>query len=138
MSGFEITTEQKDSISNYKRLGINIEILQDNTVKITQSRLINGNILNQKELHKRAREIFSEHKIIPIVFSLQVDNIDLDWVKNKMKEFGIKQKDLLKQLAIDKTSLNLVLSGKANLSRLMKVGFFYYFLTYELNRDLRT
>ncbi len=119
-------------------MGLNIELIDSDTVKITQTKLINGYILNNKQLYNRAKEVFSDKKIIPDVFSLQVNDIDLDWVKNKMEEFGIKQKDLLKQLTIDKTSLNLVFSGKANLSRLMKVAFFYYFLIYELNRDLRT
>ncbi|MBB4119791.1 hypothetical protein GGR32_002097 [Mesonia hippocampi] len=40
-------SQKKKSISNYKQFGIDIETLEDNKVKITQSRLINGFIFNQ-------------------------------------------------------------------------------------------
>lgn|SRR5690554_101457 len=139
MNGFEITAKQKDSISNYKRLGIDIEILQDNIVKITQSRLVNGIILNQKELHERAREVFpsKEFKIIPVVFSLKATDITNEWILVKMNEFGIKRKDLIKQLAINRETLNDFLSGKRELTKPIKVAFFYYFLSYELGNSIK-
>ncbi|WP_417444662.1 hypothetical protein [Joostella sp.] len=128
---------QNKSISSYAAAGIDIEAIDDKTIKITQSRLINGYILNNKQLHDRAREVFPDKKIIPVVYALNVDDIDLKWVESKMNEFGIKRKDLIKQLAIDKSSLSLVMSGNRELSKPMRATFFYYFLTYELNRDLR-
>lgn len=127
----------KQSIMGYNRLGINIEPLEDGTVKVTQSRLINGYILNQKQLIERGKEIYPDAKIIPVVYSLNVDDITIDWIESKMREFGIKRNDLIKQLAIDRSSLSLVLSGKRELSKPMRATFFYYFLTYELNRDFR-
>ncbi len=54
-----------------------------------------------------------------------------------MKEFGIRRKDLIKQLAIDKSSLSLYLSGKRKMDKSLKAAFFYYFMNYEINRDLR-
>lgn len=126
-----------DMINSYKKNGIIIEKLDNDTVKVTQSRLINGFILNQKQLIERGKEIFPDKKIIPVVFSLDVSTINLEWIDNKMKEFGIKRNDLVKQLAIDKSSLSLILSGKRDLSKAMKATFFYYFLTYELNKDFR-
>lgn len=127
----------KQSIMGYNRLGINIEPLEDGTVKVTQSRLINGYILNQKQLIERGKEIYPDAKIIPVVYSLNVDDITIEWIESKMREFGIKRNDLIKQLAIDRSSLSLVLSGKRELSKPMRATFFYYFLTYELNRDFR-
>lgn len=132
-----LTASQNKSISAYRAAGIDIDILEDNQVKITQSRLVNGFILNQKQLHERAREVFPDAKIIPVVYSLQVDDISIDWVESKMDEFGIKRNDLIKQLAIDKSSLSEIFSGNRGLTKSMKATFFYYFLTYELNRDLR-
>lgn len=132
-----LTASQNKSISAYRAAGIDIDILEDNQVKITQSRLVNGFILNQKQLHERAREVFPDAKIIPVVYSLQVDDISIDWVESKMDEFGIKRNDLIKQLAIDKSSLSEMFSGNRGLTKSMKATFFYYFLTYELNRDLR-
>ncbi|WP_353159358.1 hypothetical protein [Myroides odoratus] len=132
-----LTASQNKSISAYRAAGIDIDILDDNQVKITQSRLVNGFILNQKQLHERAREVFPDAKIIPVVYSLQVDDISIGWVESKMDEFGIKRNDLIKQLAIDKSSLSEMFSGNRGLTKSMKATFFYYFLTYELNRDLR-
>ena len=128
---------EKNSINGYKQMGVDIEPLEDGTVKVTQSSLINGYILNQKQLIERGKEIYPDAKIIPVVYSLNVDGITLEWIETRMKEFGIKRNDLIKQLAIDSSSLSLVLSGKRELSKPMRATFFYYFLTYELNRDFR-
>lgn len=128
---------EKNSISGYKQMGVDIEPLEDGTVKVTQSRLINGYILNQKQLIERGKEAFPDSKIIPVVYSLDVDDITLEWIETRMLEFGIKRNDLIKQLAIDRSSLSLILSGKRELSKPMRATFFYYFLTYELNRDFR-
>lgn len=126
-----------NSITNYKKAGISIEVLDDSTVKVSQTRLVNGYILNQKELIERGKDIYPDKKIIPVVFSLNVEDITLDWIEAKMTEFGIKRNDLIKQLAIDRSSLSLIMSGKRELSKPMRATFFYYFLTYELNRDFR-
>ena len=137
MITLDLTIDQKRSIDNYKRMGIDIDVLDEETVKISQNRLLNGYILNQKQLHERAREIFSEEKIIPVVYSLDVDKIDIDWIEDKMNEFGIKRNDIIKQMAIDKSSLSLFLSGKRKMDKSQRAAFFFYFLTYELNRDFR-
>lgn len=149
----EITENIRTSVANYKKSGINITILDhkddkrgDNglpykVVKIKQERLINGFILTQKQLVERANEVFKFYwfpiQIVPVVYSLNVDDITLDWILSKMKTFGVSRKDLIKQLAIDKSSLSLKLSGERALSKLDKAAFFYYFLVYELNRDFR-
>jgi hypothetical protein len=133
------------SISTYAASGIDVDVVEVESsnikVKITQSRLLNGYILNQKELVERAKEIFKSTglkvKVVPVVFSLDVDRINVQWIENKMEEFGISRNDLVKQLAIDKSSLSLILSGNRELSKPMRATFFYYFLTYELNRDFR-
>ncbi len=122
-------------------MGIDIEVLDEGKVKITQTRLINGYLLNQKQLVDRAWEVFPDWRVIPVVFSLDVESIDINWIKNKMKDYGIKRKDLIKQLAINESYLSRVFSKdkkySVDLSKPMKATFFYYFLTYELNEDLR-
>ncbi len=137
METIAITPTAAGSIRNYKRMGIDIEPIGDDTVKVTQARLLNGYILNQKQLVERAKVVFPTAKVIPVVYSLSMEDIDLAWIEGRMGEFGIKRNDLIKQLAIDKSSLSLVLSGRRELSKPMRATFFYYFLTYELNRDLR-
>ena len=114
-----------------------MEVLDDDTVKVSQTKLINGYILNQKQLIERGKDVYPDKKIIPVVFSLNVEDITLEWIESKMDEFGIKRNDLIKQLAIDRSSLSLIMSGKRELSKPMRATFFYYFLTYELNRDFR-
>lgn len=131
------TKDQLESIANYRRMGIDIEILDEGKLKITQARLINGFILNQKQLTERAWEVFPGWRVVPIVFSLDVGEITLDWIQERMEEFGIKRKDLIKQLAIDKASLSLYLNEKRPMDKSQKAAFYYYFLTYELNRDFR-
>ena len=126
-----------NSITNYKRAGISLEVLDNDTIKVSQTKLINGYILNQKQLIERGKDVYPDKKIIPVVFSLNVEDITLEWIESKMDEFGIKRNDLIKQLAIDHSSLSLILSGKRELSKPMRATFFYYFLTYELNRDFR-
>lgn len=126
-----------NSITNYKRAGISLEVLDNDTVKVSQTKLINGYILNQKQLIERGKDVYPDKKIIPVVFSLNVEDITLEWIESKMAEFGIKRNDLIKQLAIDRSSLSLIMSGKRELSKPMRATFFYYFLTYELNRDFR-
>lgn len=129
--------KEKEFINGYRRMGIDVELLDDGAVKVTQSRLINGYILNQKQLIERGKDLYPDAKIIPVAYSLNVDAITLDWIESQMKEFGIKRNDLIKQLAIDRSSLSLIMSGKRELSKPMRATFFYYFLTYELNRDFR-
>lgn len=126
-----------NSITNYKRAGISLEVLDNDTIKVSQTKLINGYILNQKQLIERGKDVYPDKKIIPVVFSLNVEDITLEWIESKMAEFGIKRNDLIKQLAIDRSSLSLIMSGKRELSKPMRATFFYYFLTYELNRDFR-
>lgn len=147
----EVELQLNTSISNYKRMGIEIELVDlvvggVSTIKITQSDIKNGYILNQKELVERCHDVLSitnlKFKIIPVVFSLDVELVTIDWINSKMDEFGIKRKDLVKQLALDKSYISLLFSDKSNsrkigLSRPMKATFFYYFLTYQLNRDFR-
>jgi hypothetical protein len=143
MTTVEITKEQQTSVQNYKRMGIDIDIDTDtDVVRVYQKRLVNGYILNQKEFHERAREIFPDAKIQPISFSLDVSAINQQWVENKMNELGIKRSDLIKQLALDKSYISLLFADDGNerkisLSKSMKAMFYYYFLTDELNRDFR-
>ena len=132
----------------YKSVGLFIEVLETDQnsvvtkVKIKQKHLYNGYILNQKQLVERAKLLYSNSglpkvKVIPVVYSLDVNIVSLEWVENKMDEFGVKRSDLIKQLSIDESSLSLFLSGKRKMNKLVKAAFYYYFLTYELNKDFR-
>ncbi|SDQ22643.1 hypothetical protein [Flagellimonas zhangzhouensis] len=129
----------------YKASGIEFKILDSNSqgfpkkVLVTQTKVINGYMLNQKQLVERTKALFGrEVKVIPSVHSLDVNGIDLGWIVDKMKDLGIKRKDLVKQTGLDKTYLSRLFSGQIGLSTPMRALFHYYFQTYELNGIFRT
>ena len=145
MKNQELSNQLLQSIRNYARMGIIIEILEMNDkeakVRIEQKNVFNGYFLNQKQLVERVKTIF-EHtglktKVYPLVYKVDLSIVSIEWIKSKMEEFGLKRKDLMRQLNIDKASLSLIFSHKVKLSIRTKTSFFYYFLSYELNRDLR-
>ena len=131
------------SIANYLKSGIEITLIKKDqeipTVIIKQVRLINGYLLNQKQLIERAKAVFNPQKIhvIPSVHSLDVEHINSKWIIEKQKEFGIHNKDFIKQLALKKSDLKPILKGDVELSYTTKAAFFYYFLVYELNKKMR-
>ena len=129
--------QQIDSIENYSKYGIDINQVDEETIVIKQTRLVNGYILNQKQLVEIAKDIFPNYHIKPVVYSLEVSTITIDWIGAKMKLYGIKNNDLVKQLAIDKKSLETILNGKTKLSNSLGALFYYYFLTYEINTEVR-
>ncbi len=132
--------EIKRSIAAYKKAGIELEFPDHDTVIVAQKRLVNGYILTNKQLYSRANTVLKGHgtfKIKPVVYSLDVDDISIEWVEDKMKEFGIHRGDLVRQMALDKEQLSKYFSKKLPLPVVIKAAFFYYFLSFELNRDLR-
>lgn len=131
------------SIANYRKVGIDIEVLENHkgvpVVLVKQTRLVNGYILNQKQLASRAKKVFAPQKIHvkASVFSLDTSVVTIDWINKQMTTHGIKRNDLIKQLAIDKSSLSRLLNGSVELSKRTKASFYYYFLTYQLNTMFR-
>ena len=125
------------NIETMKPVKYGISVAYQETQNSFGKESLNGYILNQKQLIERGKELYPDAKIIPVAYSLNVDDITIEWIESKMQEFGIKRNDLIKQLAIDRSSLSLIMSGKRELSKPMRATFFYYFLTYELNRDFR-
>lgn len=156
--GYSPTREQSEfvqSVIDYRKAGIIIEELEwdqselddgwnpdmARKVKITQSKLLNGYVLNQKQLVGRAKDLYKllgrEVKVIPVVWSLDTSDITIHWIESRMEEFGIKRNDLINQLAMSKSYVSKLFSGHVELSYSTKAKFFWYFMVYELNRDLR-
>lgn len=146
MSHFKKHPTLARSISNYARMGIIIEILTLNTteakVKVIQKTALNGYLLNQQQLVERVRKVFAptglKVNVYHEVWALDIAQITLEWIEEQRKEFGLKRKDIMQQLNIDKSSLSLLLSGKTQLSKRTKACFYYYFLCYALNRDFHS
>jgi len=145
MENLQLTKKLSQSISNYGRMGIVIEILEmddkEARVKVVQKHSPNGYFLNQKQLVERVKEVF-EHtglktKVYPVVYKIDVNEVTPEWIKSKMDEFGIKRKDIIRQLDLDISSLSLMLKGQRKMNKMVRSAFYYYFLTYQINRDLR-
>lgn len=134
----ELTDFQKIAVRNLKMVGIDIDFLDDQHLRITQKKLFNGFILTKNELVDRAKKIFPDYIVKPVRYSLDVSTIDAVYIKSKIKEIGLNVNDLAAQTAIDKSSLSLFLSGERKMNKSVKALFFYYFLTYELNKDFRS
>lgn len=133
----ELTEFQKIALRNFNMVGIEIEFIDNENLKITQVKNYNGYILTKKELVEKAKKVFPDFLIKPVRFSLDISEIDENWIKEKMKAIGLSINDLVAQTTIDKSSLSLFLSGERKMNKSVKALFYYYFTTYELNRDLR-
>ena len=131
----ELTALQKNSIKNYKMHGIEIEI-KDEVIVITQKQLINGKILTNKDLYNRAKEVFPDSKIRPVVYKVELDHITTEWVKSKMDEFDIKPKDLSRQTTLDLSTISLILNNERKMNKSVKALFFYYFMMFDIHQGL--
>ena len=145
MNLIELKNKMHGNIKNYSKVGIDIELLElsDSTVKvkIAQNRLVNGYMLTQKELVTRAKGLFESTGlkvvVIPSVYSVDVSNVTVQWITQKMEEFAIRRKDIIKQLPITESALSLYMSEERSLTLVVKGAFYHYFKNYELNRYFR-
>lgn len=134
----------KRAKSNYAKAGLSIKIENGNgkyEFVIRQDTVFNGFILTNKQLYERAKKISDEMglkaNISPVVFKPNFNEVTPQWVFDRMKELDINRNTLLAQTGLDKGTLSLVLNDARSMTRTMKATFYYYFLTYELNAELR-
>ena len=133
----ELTDFQKIAVRNLKSVGIEIEFIDESHLRIIQKTNYNNFILTKNELVDRAKKIFPSFIVKPVRFSLDLSVVTPEWVNSKMKEIGLNRNDLVAQTALDASSISLILSGERKMNKSVKALFYYYFLMYELNRDLR-
>ena len=134
------------SATNYKRFArVYFHILEfaNNTVVVKVWQLDNPaeRYLTAKELIDRTKEVFGSdilpadvHLYVrPIPFEKEeLKNLTIETIEEKMAQFGLKQKDLVKLLDIDKSTLSLILAKNRELSRASKAMFYYLFKSLEL------
>lgn len=132
----EVTADQKRLVSLYKMHGINMDILPDERVLVEQRDVYNGYLLTQKQLARRAKEIFPERHTVPKVVELDTDIVTPEWVRGRMKELDLYGRDLSRQTTLDEQTVSRLINGKRPMTKAVKALFYYYFLTYELNRKL--
>lgn len=121
----------------YKTMGIDMEILPDGKVQVEQVTDTNGILLNQYDLRQRGKQVFPNRHIVPKVFFLDTDVVTPVWIKSKMDEVGIYQRDLSRQIGMDETVVSKLINGKRPMTRAVQALFYYYFTLYEVTRDTR-
>ncbi len=127
-------------------IGIKIEILDMKdkiiTVRSEQVQLKNNFILSQKQIIERVKPVFDLLKgyVIryrAISYNPKFNKLDHNWIIDKMREFNLSRNDIIKQMSLDKSTLSLLLSGNKILTRFQKAAFYYYFMTFVLNKEQR-
>jgi hypothetical protein len=90
--------------------------------------------LSAKELISRTKEVFNmipegvKLHIRPIPFNPDdLTKFTTEKIQNEMENLGLKPKDLVKLVCIDKSTISQILSSDRNLSRPSKAMFYYLF-----------
>lgn len=125
---------------NYRRhLSVGVDILEVSgntvTVRVEQSRNLDGKVLEPKELIEKAKEVLShipeglfKYQFRPLVWKGDgVESVDGEWVKRRMKERGLTQEQLAAAMGSDKHVISKLLSGKYGFTTAWKAAFWYYF-----------
>lgn len=131
--------QQQRILAQYRSVGIYITLEDADTVVVKQQHITNGFVMTQKQLIDRARTIYPDkkYKIVPVVYQLDLSVVTPEWVKDKMQEYSVRPNDFVAQLGLTKSEVSLLINGKRPMSRVVRSAFFFYFLTFQLNRDLR-
>lgn len=130
----------KRMIGQYRAVGIEFREKPDDYIVVQQMRIDpNGWMLTQRELVERARTVYPDkkYKILPVTYALELGDITAEWVCEQMRAYGLRPKDLVRQLGITQSEVSLFTTGKRAMTRAIRSMFYYYFLSYQLNRDLR-
>lgn len=133
----EMTMREIQLTNLYKTMGIDMELLPDGKVKVEQVTDTNGILLNQYDLRQRGKQVFPNRHIVPKVFFLDTDVVTPVWIKSKMDEVGIYQRDLSRQIGMDETVVSKLINGKRPMTRAVQALFYYYFTLYEVTKDTR-
>jgi len=157
MKGIELLTflteEQKrlleTSALNYRRFArVFFQVLEASdsevVVKVWQNENVADKYLTVKELVERTRAVFNDIlpsevrlHVRPIVYNRsELEKFDAKAVAEKMEQLGLRPKDLVRLLDIDKSSLSSMLSGKRELSKHSRAMLYYFFKYHEKERPM--
>lgn len=131
-----------ESEKNYKRFAsVFFEVIDfykitnEVIVKVWQNENNAANYLPEKELITRAKDVFTDFlpkgvklHIRPVPYEKdKLLNLTIDDVKQTMQDLGLQQKDLVKLLDMDKTSISRLFNEIRPLTNIQKAMFFYLF-----------
>lgn len=140
-----ISKEQTDLLlvsekqyKQYASILFDIIKIEDNsiTVKVWQEWNNANKYLSQSELISRTKDMFSIldkkiHVHAKEYLAKDLVDMDIDVVRNKMKDHNLTQIALSKLLGIDTVSLNKLVTGDRQLTKIHKALFFYLFKTLD-------
>jgi antitoxin component HigA of HigAB toxin-antitoxin module len=149
-----LTTEQRkwletSELSYRRHARIYFQVLsyspKELRVKVWQMENPLNKYLSSKELVERAKGLFAEIlppetklHVRPIVYKKDdLEKFSVQDVSSKMEELGLKAKDLVKLLDIDKSSLSLILKGERELTKPSKAMLYYLSKYLETNPAYR-
>lgn len=104
-------------------------------VKVWQNENKAANYLSEKELFNRTKDVFKDFlpedvklHVRPVPYEKdRLLNLTIDDVKQTMEDLGLQQKDLVKLLNMDKTSISRLFNEIHPLTNIQKAMFFYLF-----------
>ncbi len=118
--------------------GMEIKILEVNgkTLKIEAvHKKRKSRLLNQKELIDRAKTIFDfwdgTVHCFPLTYEPELSKINNTWIRKKMGEYEVKNKDIERNLGLDKSTVSTIINGGRSLTKSQKALFYYYFLHFD-------
>ncbi|WP_310595109.1 hypothetical protein [Flavobacterium sp.] len=131
-----MTLSQKETIANLKKIGIQFEFPKEDLVIVRQAEVVYNQLFSNKQLFTLGRELFEAPIIIkPVVYSLDLSQITIEWVISQMKLYRINAKDLQRQLGFKKETIAGFLKLRKTLQPIEKSSLFYYFLSFKSNVD---
>lgn len=131
-----MTQSQKETIANLKKIGIQFEFPKQDLVIVRQTEVVYNQLFANKQLHSFGRELFTAPIIIkPVVYSLDLSQITIEWVTNQMKLYHINAKDLQRQVGFKKETITGFFKLGKTLQPREKSSLYYYFLTFKNNVD---
>jgi hypothetical protein len=131
-----MSQSQKETIANLKKMGIQFEFPKEDLVIVRQTEAVYNQLFSNKQLHTLGRELFEAPIIIkPVVYSLDLSKITIEWVISQMELYGINAKDLQRQVGFEKETIAGFLKLGKQLKPVEKSSLFYYFLAFKSNVD---
>jgi hypothetical protein len=129
-----MTQSQKETIANLNKMGIQFEFPKEDLVIVRQKEVVYNQLFSNKQLHTLGRELFEAPIIIkPVVYSLDLSTITIEWVISQMELYRINAKDLQRQLGFKKETIADFLKLRKTLQPMEKSSLYYYFLTFKSN-----
>lgn len=118
----------------FNRLTFKIKAVKEGVimVQIAQGKNPNGNYLTKERLVEVTRELFGAyyHKVIvhPIPYTAPpADDVTPEWVIEKIKESGRKNKDIASDLGISSSELSAYTNRHKDMGIRVRSMFYYYF-----------